>query len=272
MKREVEADLRNEIDAYVKDGRIIEYMESFLFGPDVDWKLRLLQELGYLAEWFPELEALVSCNDVGDRAHKDVWLHTVQVVKQTVPRPAVRWAALFHDIGKPATRKFGPDGVSFHGHDLVGARMFRKIARRYKFKEAKRIEFLIAAHQRIANLPQSCTDSAIRRFDREMGEYLIDVLDLARSDVTSKRRSKRRHVHFKVATIKKRVLALRELDNMPPPLNKGIGSAIMKHFNLKPCREIGQLKAKLEAAIEAGTLEPRQEDSYYLNWLDDQQS
>src|SRR5262245_35013461 len=102
-------------------------MEQTLLGRDVDVALEWLHETRILALLFPELEATVDLVQETGRQHKDVWAHTKQVVRQTVGRPLVRWAALLHDVGKVPTRTFTDDGVHFHGHAEVGARMFAKI-------------------------------------------------------------------------------------------------------------------------------------------------
>src|SRR5205823_8601542 len=108
-------------------------LEQMIMGRDVDQALEWLHETGVLGVLFPELEATVDLVQEAGRQHKDVWAHTKQVVKQTVSRPLVRWAALLHDIGKVPTRTFTPDGVHFHGHAEVGARMFDKVSQRFAF-------------------------------------------------------------------------------------------------------------------------------------------
>src|SRR5439155_1149214 len=144
--------------------------------------------------WMPGLEGTVDFSQEAGRRHKDVWEHTKQVVRQSVPRLEVRWAALLHDIGKVPTRTFTADGgVHFHRHSEVGARMFEDIARRFAFERPlkQKIRFLILHHLRANQYDGSWTDSAVRRFDREMESHLLDLLDLSRADITSKRPGKR---------------------------------------------------------------------------------
>ena len=108
---------------------------------ELDEGLQWMHDVGLLAVLLPELEATVDFSQEAGRRHKDVWEHTKQVVRQSVPRPAVRWAALLHDIGKVSTREFLPDGrVTFHRHAEVGARMFDPIARRLGFDRPDRFE------------------------------------------------------------------------------------------------------------------------------------
>jgi poly(A) polymerase len=218
----------------------------------------------------PELEATRDLAQEAGRRHKDVWEHTKLVVRQAVPRPAVRWAALLHDIGKVPTRTFTENGVHFHGHAEVGARMFDKIVRRIPFERSMRqkIRFLIKHHLRSNQYSESWSDSAVRRFAREMGIHLHDLLDLSRADITSRRPGRRKFLLEQIRELSQRISALQEADAKEPPLPTGVGSAIMAHFGLAPSREVGELKRALERAIESGELEARRENEYYVAWLE----
>ena len=244
-------------------------LERGLVGRDADVALEWLQEIGVVRAVFPELEATVDLAQEAGRLHKDVWAHTCQVVRQAVPRPAVRWAALLHDIGKVPTRTFTRDGVHFHGHAEVGARMFDKVCRRLPFDRdmARKVRFLIKHHLRSNQYSDHWTDSAVRRFAREMEEHLVDLLDLSRADITSKRPGRRQALLRQISELQARIERLREADAVLPPLPAGIGNALMTHFNLPPSRRVGELKRMLEEAIEKGELEARREDAYYLEWL-----
>jgi poly(A) polymerase len=246
-----------------------EELERCLVGRDADVALGWLQEVGIIRALFPELEATVDLAQESGRMHKDVWAHTRQVVKQAVPRPAVRWAALLHDIGKVPTRTFTQNGVHFHGHAEVGARMFDKVCRRLPFERemARKVRFLIKHHLRSNQYSDHWSDSAVRRFAREMEEHLTDLLDLSRADITSKRPGRRQSLLRQISDLQERVERLREADAVLPPLPAGIGNALMTHFGLPPSRRIGELKRELEEAIERGEIEARREDEYYLAWL-----
>ncbi|RMH43357.1 MAG: HD domain-containing protein [Deltaproteobacteria bacterium] len=247
-----------------------EAIEPALMGRDVDRALQWLYDIGFTALHLPELDATKDLAQEGGRRHKDVWEHTKLVVKQSVRRPAVRWAALLHDIGKVPTRTFTRNGVHFHGHAEVGARMFDKIARRIVFDKPtrKKIRFLIKHHLRSNQYSAQWTDSAVRRFAREMDEHLVDLLDLSRADITSKRPGRRQALLRQISELSARIDRIRAEDAKVPPLQKGIGTALMAHFGLPPSRRIGDLKRALEAAIERGELEARREDAYYLAWLE----
>jgi poly(A) polymerase len=245
-------------------------LEQMLVARHVHLALQWLHDVGAMARLFPELEATVDFSQEAGRKHKDVWEHTKQVVRQAVPHPAVRWAALLHDIGKVPTRTFTPDGgVHFHGHAEVGARMFDPISKRFAFERAQRqkVRFLILHHLRANQYAASWTDSAVRRFDREMGEHLDDLLALSRADITSKRPGRRQELLVQINQLATRIGALRELDARQPPLPTGLGTAIGERFGIPPSRRIGDLKRALEEACERGELEERREDEYYLEWL-----
>jgi poly(A) polymerase len=244
-------------------------MEQAIMGRDVDVALEWMHQAGILRVLIPELEATVDLVQEAGRQHKDVWAHTKQVVKQTVRRPLVRWAALLHDIGKVPTRTFTPEGVHFHGHAEVGARMFDKVHPRFSFARDERqtIRFLVKHHLRTNQYSDTWTDSAVRRFHREMGPHMTDLLDLSRADITSKRPGRRKQLLEQISALADRVQRLAEEDAKLPPLPGGVGNAIMDAFEIPPSRLIGDLKRALESAIERGELEPRREDAYYVAYL-----
>jgi len=245
-------------------------MEECLMGRDVDTALQWLLEVGAMDALLPELAVTVELKQEAGRQHKDVWEHTKLVVKQSVRRPAVRWAALLHDIGKVPTRRFTDNGVHFHGHAEVGARMFDRIARRLPFDRdlRKTIRFLIKYHLRSAQYEPDWTDSAVRRFHREMEQHLTDLLDLSRADITSRRPGRRRFLLRQISELKQRIDKVVAEDAQVPPLPSGLGGSIMNRFGLSPSRHIGELKQALEAAIARGELTEGQDDGYYLDWLD----
>jgi poly(A) polymerase len=264
-RREVEATRRLPPE-WVRDE-----LTRLLVGKGVHLALQWMHDSGLLAAWLPELEATVDFSQEAGRRHKDVWEHTKQVVRQSVPRPAVRWAALLHDIGKVPTRTFTPDGgVHFHGHSEVGARMFGPVAKRFRFDQAtkQKVRFLILHHLRPNQYDGSWTDSAVRRFDRELREHLTDLLDLSRADITSARPGKRQAALRQISELADRIEKLREEDARLPLLPTGLGNTIMTHFKLPPSRLLGDLKRALEEAIDKGELEPRREHEYYLPFVE----
>ncbi|HET6280028.1 MAG TPA: HDIG domain-containing protein [Polyangia bacterium] len=245
-------------------------IEAVIMGRSLDLGLQWMQEAGVLGVLLPELSATVDFSQEAGRRHKDVWEHTKQVVRQSVPHPLVRWAALLHDIGKVPTRVMLPDGrVTFHRHAEVGARMWDAVSRRLGFDKPERhkIRFLILHHLRANAYESGWTDAAVRRFDHEMGEHLDDLLDLSRADVTSRRPGRRQEAVANIHALKERILAIRELDARVPPLPPGLGNAIMDSFGIPPSRRIGDLRKLCQDAVERGELEERRDAPYYLDYL-----
>jgi poly(A) polymerase len=245
--------------------------DAILVARHADVGLQVLLELGCVAALFPELSKIV---DFGDgESHKDVWRHTKQVVIQCVPRLAVRWAALMHDIGKPRTRSVAPDGtVHFFHHAEEGARMFERLERRLGLFRAdpevgEEIRFLILHHQRAHQYEEEWTDSAVRRFARDIGASLDDLMALSRADMTTKRRDKRRRFLYQLKDLQDRIAALAEEDAKEPPLPKGLGDELMRAFELPPSRLIGELRRALEVIVEAGELPPRQSPEVYIDFV-----
>ncbi|HVR19736.1 MAG TPA: HDIG domain-containing protein [Polyangiaceae bacterium] len=247
-------------------------LDRVMMGEHADLGLDALLAGGILDALLPEVKAMVGFGD-GEWRHKDVWKHTKQVVIQSGDRLELRWGALFHDIGKVKTRSFAPNGeVHFFGHAEVGARMFDKLERRQKLfsiDESLRdtIRFLVLHHLRASQYDGKWTDSAVRRFAREMGGNLDDLLCLSRADITTKRPEKKRRGVMLIDELGRRISELAELDAKQPPLPTGVGNEIMTAFGLPPSRLIGDIKRALEAAIEAGEIEARLEISEYVEFV-----
>src|SRR5262249_50706916 len=146
------------------------------------------------------------------------------------------------------------------------ARMFEDTARRFRFDKPtkQKLKFLILHHLRPNQYVPSWTDSAVRRFDRELQAHLTDLLDLSRADITSARPGKRQGALRNISELSARIEALRLQEARLPPLRTGIGNVIMEHFALPPSRQLGDLKRALELAVESGELEPRRDPDYYL--------
>lgn len=247
-------------------------LDELIVSKNADAGLDCLLTSGLLDALLPEVEALVGFGD-GEWRHKDVWKHTKQVVIQTVPKLEVRWSALFHDIGKVKTRTISESGeVHFFGHAEVGARMFDKLDRRVSlFSEdahlKKEIRFLVLHHLRASGYEGQWTDSAVRRFTREMGPYLEDLLCLSRADITTKRPEKKRRGIRQIHDLAERVKELAEMDARLPPLPKGVGEYLVSEFGLPRAKIIGDIKRALEAACESGEIESGQESEYYVNFV-----
>jgi poly(A) polymerase len=253
----------------IDPGVLYELLTPPLCGKHPHVALQWLRDAGILVHILPELDATHDFSQEGGRRHKDVWDHTKTVVRQAVPRPIVRWAAALHDIGKVPTRRFLPGGkVTFHGHAEEGVRMFRRgPCKRIAFPEPERetIELLILHHLRPGQYAPSWTDSAVRRFHRDMKPFLRDLLDLGRADITSKRPGKRQACLRSIHALAERIEALAAEDAKPKPLPTGLGNLLMSGLDLPPGKHLGDLRKKLEALYEAGELLGGQPAEYYLD-------
>jgi poly(A) polymerase len=244
-------------------------LDRVLMGSEAEAGLDACLEVGVLAALFPEVHAMVGFGD-GEWRHKDVWKHTKQVVWQAVPKLEVRWGALMHDIGKIKTRTFTPDGkVQFLGHAEVGARMFDKMNRRTPLFDRDEslkgtVRFLVLHHLRPNQYDPDWTDSAVRRFARDLGSHLDDLLCLARADITTKRPEKKRKGLSQIDELQARIQKLALEDSVVPPLPKGVGDEIMNAFGLRPSRLIGDIKKLLEAEVERGELAGHQPSEFYV--------
>jgi poly(A) polymerase len=232
--------------------------------------LDALLAAGALDAMLPEVKAMVGFGD-GEWRHKDVWKHTKQVVRQSVPRIEVRWAALLHDIGKIKTRRILPNGeVHFHGHAEVGASMFDRLQNRTRLFVGEdalgaRIRSLILHHLRASQYDGTWTDSAVRRFAKEMGECLGDLFDLSRADITTKRPERKRKGLESISELAARVRDVREMDAKIPPLPKGLGTAIADRFAIAPSPKLGAVMKLLKDKVDGGDLEAQRELDYYLD-------
>jgi poly(A) polymerase len=248
-----------------------EQVDRLLVGQHPEPALDALHRTGALEVWMPEVAKLVGFGD-GEWRHKDVWKHTKQVVRQATPKLAVRWGALLHDIGKPKTRKFDEDGqVHFYGHSEVGAAMFRrKVAKRLGFTGwmYERVHFLILYHLRANQYDGTWTDSAVRRFYREMGEGLDDLLDLSRADITTKRPERRRRGVRQIEELSGRIEKLKQEDAKVPPLPKGLGNVLMQRFGIPPSKKLGDIRKQIEADVEQELIEPHHDADYYADWVE----
>lgn len=255
--------------AIVSQERITDEFLKILASPKPSIGLKLLYDSGVLEIIFPEIAIMAGVDQRKDFHHKDVFLHTLQVVdnicKQT-DNVWLRFAALVHDIAKPPTKKFVEGiGWTFHGHEELGARMMKKIFIRMKLPlhQLEYIEKLIRLHLRpIALAKEEVTDSAIRRFIVEAGEDLEDLIILCRADITSKNPIKVETYLTNYERVMQKVRDVKERDKLREFQSPVRGEEIMKICNLKPSRKVGEIKTAIEEAILDGKIGNNYEEAY----------
>lgn len=246
-------------------------LDQALMSDHPDEELTRLEQTGLLREWFPEVYAMVGFGGE-DQGHKDLWQHTKTVVRQTVRKLEVRWAALFHDVGKVQTFSRANGKVTFHAHEIVSARLFNKAARRAGLNPARRkhIQFLVRYLGYVESYGSDWTDSAVRRVHRETGDYFGDLVSLARADITTRHAYKRRQHQERMDELQRRAEDIAKQDAKLPLLPKGLGSRIISDLKLTPGPRVGHLMAHLKAAVEAGELPARADYEVYLEYLKSQ--
>ena len=235
--------------------RIRDEFSKLMVGSEPSGALEGLVESGLAGQFIPELPALALEQDPIHR-HKDVLAHTLAVVDKVQADLVARLAALFHDVGKPNTREFGARGiVSFHHHEVVGARMTRKRLRTLKYPKqvVEDVSNLVYLHMRPHTFKMGWTDRAVRRYVRDAGHLLEPLNELVRADVTTRNEKLERQIHERIDELEERIVDLRqreELDALRPPID---GHAVMEHLGIKPGRRVGAaLDLLLEHRIDEG--------------------
>jgi poly(A) polymerase len=241
----------------VSPERVRDELCRLLEVPDPTAGFWLLCETRLADEFLPELNALRVEQDPIHR-HKDVLAHTLAVVVNTDPtNRRVRLAALFHDVGKPKTRSIGPGGVSFHHHEVVGARMTEERMRALHFSNemVEDVTKLVYLHLRIHTYALGWTDRAVRRYVRDAGPLLDDLNQLQRADCTTRNHRKAATLARRMDELVERIANLREreeLDAIRPPLD---GRQVMAYLGVPPGPMIGEaLEFLLEARLDEGPI------------------
>ena len=236
--------------------RIRDELSKLLVAPDPQAGLWLLARTRLADEFLPELNAMQLEQDPIHR-HKDVLAHTIAVVAKTRPELRVRLAALLHDVGKPKTRGYAPGGVTFHHHEVVGARMARErmVALRYPNDLVEDVVALVALHLRFHTYRMGWTDSAVRRYARDAGPLLDDLNHLTRCDCTTRNQKKAATLARRMDELEARIAELREKEELArirPALD---GRQVMEFLGIGPSPTVGQsLSFLLEERLEHGPM------------------
>ena len=259
----------------ISQERITDELNKIILSEKPSVGFNLLSDSGLLEIIFPELYNMHGTEIIDGKGHKNNFYHTLEVLDNLSENSNdlwLRWAAILHDIAKPATKRFDKNiGWTFHGHEVVGARMTKQIFNKMKLplqNEKRFLEKMVLLHLRPISLTkENVTDSAIRRLIFDAGDDMPSLLLLCNADITTKNRLKVRRYRENFEMVKQKVIDLEERDhirNFQPPVS---GEIIMKTFNLSPGKEVGIIKSHIRESILDGVI-PNQFDAAYQLMLE----
>lgn len=249
-------------------GSELKALHKIVRGPQVGSALVVLQRAGFFEYLIPEIRESLELKS--SKRFKEIWPHTIRVVSQTPPVTTLRWAALFHDMGKARAFSIKNDKVTFHNHEKMSADIFNRFARRSRiFSQGQRskIYFLVASLGYVESYTSEWTDSAVRRFEKDVGNHLEDLLVLSSADITTGNPTKRQKILENIEELRSRVLKIQEVDSKGKVLPKGLGNVIAKEFNISFGPKIGNIRKKLEDKIECNEISANEDFKYYIEYL-----